>query len=56
MVHMELGVSSPVADVAAIDSRQTRNHLIPGIALFNDPTRLYSSSPRNIHLAARLTF
>jgi len=49
-------VPGSVNTVAAIDSRQTRNHLIPGNALFNDPTRVYSSSPRQIHLAARLTF
>jgi hypothetical protein len=43
-------------DVAAYDSNDTRNHLIPGNAVFNDPTQVYSSSPRNIHLGARFTF
>ena len=42
--------------VAAVDSRLTRNNLIPGNELFNDPTRVYSSNPRQIHLVARFTF
>lgn len=42
--------------VRAVDSRITRNNLIPGNTLFNDPTRVFSSHPRNIHLAARFTF
>ncbi len=49
-------VAGSVNNVAAYDSRQTRNHLIPGNALFNDPTRVYGSSPRQIHLVARVTF
>jgi len=42
--------------VASKDSRLTRNNLIPGNELFNDPTRVYSSNPRNIHLVARFVF
>ena len=42
--------------VAAISSDVNRNNLIPGNELFNDPTRVYSSNPRNIHLVARFTF
>jgi len=42
--------------VAAVSSSFTRNNLIPGNELFNDPTRVYSSNPRNIHLVARFTF
>ncbi len=42
--------------VRGVDSRDTRNHLIPGNPLFNDPTRVFSSHPRAIHLVARFTF
>jgi hypothetical protein len=42
--------------VAAKDSRLTRNNLIPGNPLFNDPTQVFSSHPRNIYLVARFTF
>jgi len=42
--------------VEGIDSTQTRNHLIPGNEMFNDPTRVYSSNPRSIHLVMRFTF
>ena len=42
--------------VRGVDSRDTRNHLIPGNPLFNDPTRVFSSHPRTIHLVARFTF
>ncbi len=45
-----------LSTVAAVSSRGTRNHLIPGNALFNDPTRVYSSSPRFVQLAGRFTF
>jgi hypothetical protein len=34
----------------------TRNNLIPGNALFNDPTRVFESNARYITLAARFTF
>jgi hypothetical protein len=34
----------------------TRNNLIPGNPIFNDPTQVYESNARNITLAARLTF
>lgn len=45
-----------VSTVRAVDSRATRNHLIPGNALFNDPSRVFSSHPRNIHFVARFRF
>ncbi len=45
-----------LSTVAARDSRATRNHLIPGNPLFNDPSRVFSSNPRNIQLVARFTF
>jgi hypothetical protein len=34
----------------------TRNNLIPGNPVFNDPTQVYESNARNITLAARFTF
>jgi hypothetical protein len=34
----------------------TRNNLIPGNALFNDPTRVYESNARTVTLAARFVF
>ncbi len=40
----------PVARVA------TRNNLIPGNPLFNDPTQVFESNARNVTLAARFTF
>ncbi|MCW5978709.1 MAG: carboxypeptidase regulatory-like domain-containing protein [Bryobacteraceae bacterium] len=43
-------------NVASRAARQTRNHLIPGNPWFNDPTRVYSSNPRYIQLAARFTY
>jgi hypothetical protein len=45
-----------ISTVAAVSSSTTRNNLIPGNELFNDPTRVYSSHPRNIHLVARFVF
>ncbi len=42
--------------VAAVSSNVTRNNLIPGNPLFNDPTRVYASNARNIYIVARLTF
>ncbi len=42
--------------VRATSSSNTRNHLIPGNALFNDPTQVYPSHARAIHLVARFIF
>ena len=49
-------IPGSLSTVAAIDSSETRNNLIPGNELFNDPTRVYSSHPRTIHLVARFVF
>lgn len=38
------------------DSSQTRNHLIPGNALFGDYTQVFDSNSRKIQIVARLTF
>jgi hypothetical protein len=45
-----------ISTVQAVSSSTTRNNLIPGNPVFNDPSRVYSSHPRNIHLAGRITF
>ena len=42
--------------VQAVSTNETRNHLIPGNPLFNDPSRVYASNAREIHLALRITF
>lgn len=42
--------------VVATSTSATRNHLIPGHELFNDPTRVFGSKPRSIQLVARFTF
>jgi len=42
--------------VFPFDSTQTRNHLIPGNALFNDPTQVYDSHSRIMFLVARFLF
>ena len=34
----------------------TRNNLIPGNVLFNDPTRVFESNARFVELAARFIF
>lgn len=42
--------------VKLVARRDTRNNLIPGNSLFNDPTRVFESNARHITLAARFTF
>ncbi len=42
--------------VRLVPSNMTRNNLIPGNPLFNDPTRVYPSNARTIHLVVRFTF
>ena len=42
--------------VRLVPSNMTRNNLIPGNALFNDPTRVYPSNARAMHLVVRFTF
>ncbi|MCW5982608.1 MAG: carboxypeptidase regulatory-like domain-containing protein [Bryobacteraceae bacterium] len=42
--------------VQAVSSNVTRNLLIPGNPLFNDPTRTFASNARQIYLALRVTF
>lgn len=45
-----------LSTVRAVDSADTRNHLIPGNAVFNDPTRVYKSNARGITIIARFEF
>jgi len=45
-----------INNVLPVPRPVTRNNLIPGNALFNDPTQVYESNARNIVLAARFTF
>jgi hypothetical protein len=42
--------------VVAKDSAETRNHLIPGNRVFNDPSQVFSSNARNIQIVARFEF
>jgi hypothetical protein len=42
--------------VVATARNVTRNNLIPGNALFNDPARVFESNPRQTLLALRFTF
>ncbi|MDX2151273.1 MAG: carboxypeptidase regulatory-like domain-containing protein [Bryobacteraceae bacterium] len=42
--------------VQSVDSAATRNHLIPGNALFNDPTRVFASNARTVQIIARFVF
>jgi hypothetical protein len=42
--------------VASIASNLTRSHLIPGNALFNDPTQVYASNSRTMQVIARFVF
>jgi hypothetical protein len=37
-------------------SNQTRNHLIPGNAIFGDYTQVFDSNSRTMQIVARLTF
>jgi hypothetical protein len=45
-----------IDNVLPVPRPVTRNNLIPGNPLFNDPTQVYESNARNIVLAARFTF
>ena len=45
-----------INSVFPTDSVQTRNHLIPGHPLFNDPTQVYDSHSRVLFLTARFMF
>jgi hypothetical protein len=38
------------------DSTATRNHLIPGNPIFNDPSQVFDSNSRTLQLVARFTF
>ncbi len=49
-------VAGDVNTVRAVDSRLTRNHLIPGNPIFNDFTRVFPSHSRQIHFALRFRF
>ena len=49
-------VPGSINTVQSVRSAATRNHLLPGNALFNDPTRVFRSNARSITLAARYTF
>ena len=49
-------VAGSLNSVRLVPSNMTRNNLIPGNPLFNDPTRVYPSNARSIHLALRYTF
>ncbi len=49
-------VPGDVNTVRSVDSTLTRNHLIPGNPLFNDPSRVFPSHSRNIHFVARFRF
>lgn len=42
--------------VQSVARNATRNNLIPGNRLFNDPTRVYESNARFVELAARFLF
>jgi len=45
-----------LSTVQSVARNATRNNLIPGNPLFNDPTRVYESNARYVTLAARFTF
>lgn len=45
-----------VSNVQFKDSNETRNHLIPGNAIFNQPDQVYRSNSRTMILTARFEF
>ena len=45
-----------LSSVRAVGSRDTRNNLIPGHPVFDQPDQVYSSHAREIHLVLRFTF
>jgi hypothetical protein len=49
-------VAGSINTVFPFDSAATRNHLLPGNPLFNDPTRVYDSNSRVIFLVGRFIF
>ena len=49
-------IPGSINTVQAISSSATRNNLIPGNAIFNDPTQVFGSNPRSMHLVLRFQF
>jgi hypothetical protein len=49
-------VAGSINTVASVSSSTTRNNVIPSNALFNDPTRVFASNARTIHLVLRVNF
>ncbi|HSW51262.1 MAG TPA: hypothetical protein VLH09_13850, partial [Bryobacteraceae bacterium] len=49
-------IAGSINTVASVSSSTTRNSLIPGNALFNNPTRVFASNARTIHLVLRVNF
>ena len=45
-----------LSSVRAVTSSDTRNNLIPGHPVFDQPDQIYSSHAREIHLVLRFTF
>lgn len=49
-------IPGSINTVQAISSNSTRSNLIPGNALFNDPTQVFASNARTIQIIGRFVF